>query len=172
MLRTLLKFGFLLVIGILIYNFFFGSNSEKEQSRKIFGQTKELFRSTRDLVRSEREKFDAGKYDNAVAKVKNVFGKLRETANDNKDILSEIDELDKKRMAIEERLNKVKAMPNEIPAAYEEKTKSSSGKKTLAPTKSEPKPNAKKAAEERNLQSELDDLMERTNSLIDKMEKQ
>ena len=174
MLRTLLKFGALLVIGILIYNFFFGTSAEKEQSKKVFGETKVLFHSVRDLVRGERQKFDAGKYDNAVAKVKNVFGRLRETADDNKDILSEIDNLDKKRQEIEDRLSKIKKMADNVPSNYDEMTEKG-GKTTSKPMPKiqnpKTKPNTLKADEEKKLEAELDDLMNRTNSLMDAIEK-
>ena len=173
MLRSLLKFGVLLVIGILIYNFFFGSSAEKEQSKKVFGETKVLFNSVRDLVKGEREKFDAGKYDNAVSKVRNVFGKLRETANDNKDVLSELDDLDKKRQAIEDRLAKIKKMADDVPSNYDEMTEKG-GKSATKPTPKiqnpKTKPSTLKADEEQKLQGELDDLMNRTNKLMDKME--
>lgn len=175
MLRSLLKFGVLLVIGVLVYNFFFGSSTEKEQSKKVFGETKVLFHSVRDLVKGEREKFDAGKYDNAVSKVKNVFGKLRETANDNKDVLTELDDLDKKRQAIEERLAKIKKMADDVPSNYDAMTEKG-GKTTTKPTpriqNPKTKPPTLKADEEQKLQGELDDLMNRTNKLMDKMEEE
>jgi uncharacterized membrane-anchored protein YhcB (DUF1043 family) len=132
-----------------------------------------LFHSVRDLVRGERQKFDAGKYDNAVAKVKNVFGRLRETADDNKDILSEIDDLDKKRQEIEERLSKVKKMADNIPSNYDEMTEKG-GKTTTKPMPKvqnpKMKPNTLKSDEEQKLETELDDLMNRTNKLMDKIE--
>jgi hypothetical protein len=117
----------------------------------------------RDVVRTERHKFEAGKYDKAIGNIRNIFGKMRETAKDSKDVLAQIEDLDKKRIELESKLNKIKQMPEDTPSNYD---KPSSKTKTLT------KPKTPKADEEIKLQDELDSLMQRTDDLMDKMEKQ
>ncbi len=108
MIRSLIKFALLAVVAILGYNYFFGSTAEKENSRKIFGEVNVLFGSVKDLVRSEREKYDAGKYDNAVNKVDDILGKLRSEAQGNSGWLRKIDDLDKQRTELQQKINSSK----------------------------------------------------------------
>ena len=163
MIRRLLGWGLVLVFGVLVYNRFFGDTAEKEQSKKVFGEAKVLFHSVRDVVRTERHKFEVGKYDKAIGNIRSLFGKMRETAKDSKDVLAQIEDLDKKRVELESKLNKIKQMPEDVPSNYD---KPSSKTKTLV------KPKTPKADEEAKLQDELDSLMQRTDDLIGKMEKE
>jgi len=75
MIKNLLKLAVFLVIGVLVYNYFFGNAVEKERSAKIGNQVKELFQSAVDVVKDEKEKFDAGKYDGALDKVGDAIKK-------------------------------------------------------------------------------------------------
>lgn len=171
MIRRLLWYGLILVFGVLVYNRFFGDTAEKEQSKRVFGEAKVLFHSVRDVVRTERTKFEAGKYDKAVNNFRGLFGKMRETAKDSKDALSKIEELDKKRQSIEEKLNRIKQMPDDAPTNYDKLTaKGGDTKKTLAKPKIE-NPKTPKADEEKKLQEELDDLMSETDELMNQLEK-
>ncbi|HNM26497.1 MAG TPA: hypothetical protein PKL15_13740, partial [Saprospiraceae bacterium] len=66
MIRSLIKIGLVLIVAILVYNRFFGTSAEKEQSKKIFGEMRDVVVSVGQLVKSEKTKFDAGKYDGAL----------------------------------------------------------------------------------------------------------
>jgi len=102
--RSLIKLGLLLVVGILVYNFFFGSATEKAQSREIFEKVGELGKAGISLLKSEKEKFDDGKYDDALDKIGGLFEKVKGTAEDLKDseLLDDISRLEKKRKDIKE----------------------------------------------------------------------
>ena len=65
MIRSLVKIGILLVGAILVYNYFFGTDTEKDNSRKIFGQMRDVVVSVGQLVKTEKNNFNAGKYDAA-----------------------------------------------------------------------------------------------------------
>lgn len=172
MIRRLLWWGLILVFGVLVYNRFFGDTAEKEQSKKVFGEAKELFRSVRDVVKGERQKFEAGKYDKAVGNIRNLFGKMRESAKDSKDILAQIEDLDKKRQDIETRLNKIKNMPDDIPANYDKLTEKGGSKtKSLVKPKAENPKQPTKEQEEQKLQDEMDRLMNEMDDLMNTMEK-
>ena len=103
MIRSILRLAVLLVIGILVYNFFFGTEVEKENSQKVFQEVKEVAVSVKDLIKSEREKFDEGKYDQALSKMGDLFGQLKEKAQEVEDnnYLEKLADLDKKRKELE-----------------------------------------------------------------------
>ncbi len=109
MIRTLIKFGFLLVVGLLVYNFFLGTPEEKQQSQRVFDKGKEVLVSVGDLLKSEKEKFDAGKYDTALDKIGDVFDDLKQKAKDfeNEDYLGRLEDLENKREELQEELREI-----------------------------------------------------------------
>ena len=82
MIRSLLKLAFIAVICIVVYNRFFGNETEKAQSQRIFKGVGNVFTEVRDLARSEKDKFDAGKYDVALNKMQGVIERLKDHAGD------------------------------------------------------------------------------------------
>ncbi len=106
--KYLIRLAILLLIGILVYNYFFGTQEEKETSQKIFGEVRDLGRATWDLLKREKQKFDEGKYNEAVDKVGGLIEKLRGTANtieNNKDLLARLDELERKRQELQREIS-------------------------------------------------------------------
>ena len=85
MIRSLLKLAFIAIICIVVYNRFFGTDSEKEQSKRIFKGVGNVFTEVRDLASSEKNKFDAGKYDAALDKMQTIIGRLKNHAGDKND---------------------------------------------------------------------------------------
>ena len=105
--RSLLKLGLFLVVGILIYNYFFGTVEEKAQSKEIFTKVRDLGREAWGLLKTEKTKFDDGKYDEAVDRVGGLYQKLSRTArqlNDTK-ALERLERLEEKRQEIETQLD-------------------------------------------------------------------
>jgi hypothetical protein len=124
MIRSLLKLGLLLLVGILFYNYFFGTEVEKTQSKEIFGKVRDVGKDAWGLLRSEKSKLDEGKYDGAVDKVGstveslgNLLGKLRSTAKDLNDsgALDRLNELQAQQRELEAQLK------NENDASYDAK---------------------------------------------------
>jgi basic membrane lipoprotein Med (substrate-binding protein (PBP1-ABC) superfamily) len=106
MIRSLIKLLVILVIGILIYNYFLGTESEKEGAKKIFGEMKDVGVAVKDLLKSEKEKFDKGKYDNAIDKIGNVLSGLKQNAKDfDEKYLNRIKELERKRAELKRALS-------------------------------------------------------------------
>lgn len=114
MIRTVLKVGFVVVIGLVCYNYFFGTATEKEQSKRIFNGVGNLFGEVRTLVRGEREKFDAGKYDAALNKMDNVIDRLKShnATTGDRNIQAEITALEAKKQQLQQELARVEAMPD------------------------------------------------------------
>lgn len=112
--KFLIRIALLLVVGVLVYNYFFGTVEEKEQSKKVFNTAKEAGKAVWTfgkeafgLLRNEKQKFDAGKYDEAVDNVGNLYDKLRghaKTIDDNKDLIARLDRLERERRALEEKI--------------------------------------------------------------------
>lgn len=105
--RSLIKLALLLVVGILVYNSFFGDEAEKAQSREIFSKVGELAKAGVDLLRSEKEKFDDGKYDEALDNLGNLFGRVKDQAEaiGDSEILREVARLEKKRLDLKEQVD-------------------------------------------------------------------
>ncbi|HFA50471.1 MAG TPA: hypothetical protein ENJ95_15775 [Bacteroidetes bacterium] len=145
MIRNLLKLVMVILIGVLVYNYFLGTPDEKEGAKKIFREVKDVAVGVKDLVKSEKKKFDAGKYDKAVDKIGGLLHKLKLKA----------DKLDEKYVKRIQELEKTRKDLKDALYDYEDQD----GKlKTEEDTK--------------NMTKDLDKLLEETQSLIDDMEKE
>lgn len=139
MIKSAIKVGLILVVGILSYNFFFGTPTEKEQSKEVFSKAKDITKSGWNLLKAERQKFKDGKYDNAVDKIetgvdkmKDIYAVLRDNAKKVKDsgILDKLDELEDRRKEIEDVLS------SENPDSYDTKKLKSDWKDLMNETES------------------------------------
>lgn len=76
--KSLIRIVLLLVVGIIAYNYFYGTEVEKDKSEKIISEFKDVGSSIVNLVKDEKEKFDDGKYDDAIDKMKEAVEKMKE----------------------------------------------------------------------------------------------
>lgn len=151
MIKGILKLLAILVIGILIYNYFLGTESEKESSKKIFGEIKDVGVEVKELLKSEKEKFDKGKYDKAVEKVGDMLQGLKEKSKDiDAKYIDRIDELEQKKEELRHNLSQ-----------YSEADEGDAGKKDKF------RPGGSKDSS--SLKRELDDLLRQTEELIREM---
>jgi len=106
MIKTIIRLGVILLIGILVYNYFLGTQEEKATSEKIFNEVKDLGKATWDLLKSEKEKFDQGKYDEALSKVEDIFEKVKGEAAKVNDqtALEEVRELEQEQQKLKDRI--------------------------------------------------------------------
>ena len=116
MIKNLLKLGALLVMGILIYNYFLGTPDEKATSKRIFGEMKDVGAATLDLLKSEKQKFNEGKYDEALDKVKSLFSNMREKADglSDSDLANRVKDLELKREKIQSRIKEAEKAGNAL----------------------------------------------------------
>jgi glutaredoxin 2 len=106
MIRSAIKIILVLVAGVLIYNFFYGTDEEREQSKRIVGEFKEVGVAVKDLLQSEKEKLDEGKYDDALDKMGNLFEKVRNGVEKlDPDAISSLNRLERKRRELEEEVH-------------------------------------------------------------------
>ncbi len=102
MIRSIIRLGIFLVLALLGYNYFYGTASEKAQSKEIVHDAtqlgKKLFTKVGSLLKSEKAKFDDGKFDEAIGNVRSAIGDLKEKiVNEKPELKDEIKELEKKR---------------------------------------------------------------------------
>jgi chromosome segregation ATPase len=171
MVKSLVRIGLLLLVGILIYNFFFGNAAEKAQSRHIFGEVKSLVGSVANLVKSEKGKFDAGKYNGIFDKLDGAFGSLRKNADrlDAK-LLADLDQLEKRKAELESDLGSINQGDREL-----EKMNTPAPAEKRGIAKTDPKAEQAKAQKntdqirrKEDLQRELDQLIQDTDKLLQK----
>lgn len=112
---TIVKLAFGLAFVIVGYNYFLGDAAEKESSREIIGKVKGLTGSVVDLLKSEKGKYDQGKYDNAMGKMKDTFSVLKEKAaamgQSGEATLNKLSELEQRRKDLEDQLAELNMGP-------------------------------------------------------------
>lgn len=69
MIKSVVKLGLILLVGIIAYNYFLGDPEEKEKARDIVGKTVDIGKAGVGLLKEEYQKFKDGKYDKALDKV-------------------------------------------------------------------------------------------------------
>jgi hypothetical protein len=77
MIRKIISTLVVLVIGILVYNYFFGTTEEKQQAKDIGGKVAEVVGVGADLLKTEYQKFKDGKYDKALDNIGNLLNNLK-----------------------------------------------------------------------------------------------
>lgn len=92
----LISLAFMLILGVLVYNYFLGDDVEQQQAKEIFKEGKELGKALKSLVKSEGKRYDEGKYDSIINKVKSAVGKDEKLEKQYSSQLDEIEDLQKK----------------------------------------------------------------------------
>ena len=70
MINFMIRIILYIVVAVVAYNYFLGNGKEKESSENIVQEVRDVAVSVKDLLRVEKEKFDAGKYDLALEKIR------------------------------------------------------------------------------------------------------
>jgi type II secretory pathway component PulM len=155
MIRSLVKIALLLLVAILVYNRFFGTDEEKEQSKKVFGQMRGVVTSVAGIVRSERDKFDHGKYDKVMDKLGEAYTTVREKAQyvDEK-VIKRLDELEGRKAQLERQIESLEAEPAPTPEPTQPK-------KGIKKSTRDEELKASKAADLQKRRAELQREMER-----------
>ncbi|MEO7176172.1 MAG: hypothetical protein ABIV51_09755 [Saprospiraceae bacterium] len=108
MFKFLFRIAIIAIIGLVVYNYIWGNESEKAGSKRILSETKDLFVGIKDLISSEKTKFDAGKYDDALDKIKGVLQKIDRSGNKlNADKKARLELLQKQHLQLQEELKSV-----------------------------------------------------------------
>lgn len=105
MIRKLISLALLATIGLVGYNFFFGSAEEKQQSKEIVQGVKNLGKSIGSVLKSEKTKFDNGKYDEAMSGLSNFLGKLKDKVDPNSYESAEMKNLEIKQEQLQKKID-------------------------------------------------------------------
>jgi len=90
MIKSILKVGIFLVVGILGYNYFFGSPEEKAQSKEILNKAADVGKAGVGLLKEEVQKFKSGKYDDALDKVGNALNNTKDKVKEGSKLLDQV----------------------------------------------------------------------------------
>ena len=97
MIKSILKLAVFLVIGILGYNYFFGSPEEKAQSKEIINKAVDVGKAGVGLLKEEVNKFKSGKYDNALNKIGDALHTTADKVKEGSKLLDKVTDWQKKK---------------------------------------------------------------------------
>ncbi len=107
MISRILSTAAILIIGLLAYNYFLGSQSEKEQAKEIIGKGAEVVGAGVNLLKVEYQKFRDGKYDKALDKIGNLLRDLKEKGGE---LVNEIDDWQDRKGSWDEKKNELEEL--------------------------------------------------------------
>ncbi|MCH6255146.1 hypothetical protein MLD52_01205 [Puniceicoccaceae bacterium K14] len=122
MIKFLIKIAIVGIIALLGYNFFLGTDEEKEQAKAVFKQVGDLGKSIGSFVMSEKEKFGDGKYGDALDGIGEVIDNLKQKAtNAGEGATKQLEALKQEKASLEAQYEKVKdsASDEEIKVLYD-----------------------------------------------------
>ena len=101
--RGLIKLALFLVVGLLAYNYFYGTAAERRQSERIVDKARDLGNDAWDLLRSEQQKLERGKYDDALDRLEDLYANLQKEVGrfGDRDFARELERLTDRRTALE-----------------------------------------------------------------------
>ena len=105
MIKSILKIAVLLIVGILVYNYFYGDEAEKATSQKVFNEIKDVGVAVKDFVKDEHQRIKDGKYDKVLSKIEDTLTGLEaKVKNMDKETVEEYKDLRKESKKLEEEL--------------------------------------------------------------------
>jgi transcriptional regulator len=107
MLRKLISFVFLLVVGWLVYTQFYGTEKEQQLGQEVISNGKKTIQSIFSIFQHENDKFKAGAYDDSLEKVGSLLKDLGEKM-ENKAQKEELEELVSEKERISDSIEKNK----------------------------------------------------------------
>jgi predicted nucleic acid-binding Zn-ribbon protein len=124
MIKSIIKLGVLLLIGVIAYNYFLGDEAEKEQAKSIVAGTGKVIGQGVDILKDEYQKFKDGKYDKSLDKIGNLLQQAKEKGGE---YVNDIQAWEEKRKSWndkkEELLRYIEDNPEEDTAEVKEKLK-------------------------------------------------
>ncbi len=162
MIRFLFKLAILLVISILIYNYFFGTTSEQAQSKQVFGQMRNVVVSVGQLMSSEKTKYDAGKYDKVLDKLGDTYKAVRDRAKYvDANVIKRLDDLEAKKANLQEELSQIEQGDQQAAATARSTPSTDPKKQTVLANKA-----ADQQRRKQELQRELEQLLRESDELL------
>ena len=107
MIRKIISLVVVLVIGLLAYNYFLGTPTEKKQAEEIIGKGAEVVGAGVDLLKVEYQKFRDGKYDKALDKIGDFLDDLKEKGGE---VVKEIDDWQERKGSWDEKKDELEEL--------------------------------------------------------------
>jgi hypothetical protein len=171
MIRLLLRLAIPLLIGIVGYNYFFGTDTEKEQSRKIIGDVKALVGSVGSLVKSEKQQFDMGKYDEVLNKLGSAFGSIRSVSKQmSPKVLEELSRLEQRQGALQRELRGIGVEDEELAQMAAAASQRGARKEDPKAAKARSEKEGSQARRKEALQEEMAQLLKDAERLLQQAE--
>ena len=96
MIRRLISLVILVVVALMGYNMFFGTEEDKARGQAVAKETKELVGSIVGFLKAEKQNYDSGKYEDAMKKLnkafKNISSKAQEIGGNLPERVKELEE--------------------------------------------------------------------------------
>lgn len=108
MIKSIIKVALFLIVGILGYNYFFGSPEEKAKSKTIINKAVDIGRDGVGLLKEEIGKFKSGKYDDALDKVGAAINKTKDKVKEGSKILEDVTDWQEEKEKWSERRDELK----------------------------------------------------------------
>lgn len=115
MIKTILKLAVILIIGILVYNYFWGNPEERETSEKVFNEIKDVGIAVKDFVQEEHARIKEGKYDRVLDRIKETLSDVESTVDEmDEESKEEFRELKNDREVLEKEVEEAKDSGEEL----------------------------------------------------------
>jgi len=82
MIRKLISLVILVVVGLMGYNMFFGTEEDKARGKAVTKEFKELTGAIGGFLKAEKENYDAGKFEDAMQKLNKAFRNISSKAQE------------------------------------------------------------------------------------------
>ena len=105
MIKSIIKIALLLVVGVLVYNYFFGDAAEKATSQKVFTEIKDVGIAVKDFVKDEHQRIKDGKYSRVIDKIDDALTSAEaKLKNMDRETVEEYKELRRENRRLEDEL--------------------------------------------------------------------
>ena len=108
--RLLFRILILMLLALIAYNYFLGSDEEKADSQQVVESAKQLGQSLIDMVVAERERFSEGKYDEMRDNIGSSIGFLKERGDELNISDSQLDSLDSEKVNLDSMIQRLDGM--------------------------------------------------------------
>ncbi len=116
--KRILSFLIIAVIGVLTYNYYYGSEEDKARSREVTEKAKDLGVTVVNLLKAEKENFKNGKYEKAFDKVGGLFKEIGKKAEElGGNFPDRVKELENKMKELKSESERQKSAPSANPEA-------------------------------------------------------
>ncbi|TVQ47610.1 MAG: hypothetical protein EA362_06345 [Saprospirales bacterium] len=76
--KTIFRLLIIAIIALIVYNYFYGDETEKETSAQVVDHARQLGQSLWEMIRVEKDRFSDGKHQEIVDNIGSTIGFIRD----------------------------------------------------------------------------------------------